>query len=403
MQMKDKVVTSALNYPEHEATGKSVRVLDTYTNFEWLIRHFNIAVRYNRMSRRREVIIPAYQTDKDHEANNQLTYLKRLCTINYLPCKFVDEYLDIIASGNAYHPIVQGLEVIWDGIDRLNGAKSFYDTIKSVDQEFSRKLIATWMRGAIAAAHSIEGFSNHGVLVIQGEQGIGKTAWCRRLDPFNCGAIKADANVDPRNKDSIIGLARFWIAEIGELDGTFNKSHIAHLKGFITSNVDDVRVPWGRQESRFIRRTAYIATVNNPEFLVDTSGNRRWWTIEAEEIDYNHDFDMLQVWAQVKHEWLQGGLTYLSHEDQKILAIRNKDYEMIDPLYEMLNRHYDWTTSERRKLTCTDVLIEVGYDKPSHKEATRMGIALTKKTGKKSTKHNGAKVHLVPNKLINWN
>lgn len=402
MQIKDKVITSALNYPEHEASGKSIRVLDTYANLAWLLPHFNIEVRYNRMSRRREVIVPDFRPDKDHEANNQITYIKRLCTLNYMPTKHVDEYLDIIAGINAYHPIVQGLSVLWDGIDRLNGEKSFYDTIKSVNPEFSRKLMATWMRGAVAAAHSIDGFTNHGVLVIQGKQGIGKTAWCKRLDPLNCGAVKADASIDPRNKDSIIGLARFWIAEIGELDGTFNKSHIAHLKGFITSNVDDVRVPWGRQESRFIRRTAYIATVNNEEFLVDTTGNRRWWTIEAEEINHQHDFDMLQVWAQVKHEWLQGGLTYLPSEDQKLLAEHNANYEVTDPLFEMLFTHYDWTTSERRKLTCTDVLKELGYDKPSHKECTRMGVALTKKTGMKSTKHNGAKVHLIPNKMVSW-
>ncbi len=144
------------------------------------------------MSRRREIIIPAYQTDKDHEANNQITYIKRLCTINYMPTKHVDEYLDIIAANNAYHPIIEALKVDWDGVDRLNNARSFYDTIEcaGTDEEkaFAKKLIATWMRGAVAAAHSIDGFSSHGVLVIQGEQGIGKTAWCRRLDPLDCGA-----------------------------------------------------------------------------------------------------------------------------------------------------------------------------------------------------------------------
>lgn len=408
MQDKYKVVTSAINYPDTLETVKvvddkkltSYKILDTYINLEWLLAHFDITIRYNRMSRRREIFIPEYNTDKDHEANSQITFIKRICALNRLPVKNVDEFLDIIAYHNSYHPIVDILnQHKWDGVDRLNVENSFYDTIVGEEQDFDRRLISTWMRAAIAAAHSVDGFENHGVLVLQGAQGIGKTRWCRKLDPIGCGAVKPDANVDPRNKDSIIGLARFWIAEIGELDGTFNKSHIAHLKGFITSNVDDVRVPWGKQESRLIRRTAYIATVNNEEFLVDTTGNRRWWSIEVNKINAEHNFDMVQVWAQVKHEWQQGGSTYLNYDDQKILAERNLKHEISDPLFELLHTHYDWTTSTRRKLTATDVLHEIGYDKPSQKESTRMGVALTKKTGLKSKKHNGAKVHLVPLKL----
>lgn len=172
MEIKDKVVTSALNYPEHDANGRSIKVLDTYTNLEWLLDHFKIKVRYNRMSRRREVTIPQYQTDKDHEANNQITYIKRLCTLNYLSNKNVDEHLDIIAANNAYHPIVDSMPK-WDGVDRLYGSTGFYNTIKAQDHGLARKLLSTWMRAAIAAAHSIDGFTNHGVLVLQGKQGIG--------------------------------------------------------------------------------------------------------------------------------------------------------------------------------------------------------------------------------------
>jgi putative DNA primase/helicase len=358
-------------------------------------------MRFNRMSRRQEIVTPGYEPMDDDKENQLVLMIKHYAKVNGMPFTSIQEHIDLLTSLNGYHPIVEALkENPWDGVDRLT---DFVKTIETKNPDLDYLIIRTWMRAAIAAAHSIDGFENHGVLVLQGDQGIGKTKWVKTLDPIGCGAVKADANIEPRNKDSVIGLARFWIAEIGELDGTFNKNDIAHLKGFITSNVDDVRVPWGRKESRLIRRTAFVATVNNPEFLIDTTGNRRWWTVSPVSINYEHGMDMLQVWAQVKVEWEQGGLVYLPKGLQDQVNERNKDHEVIDPIFEAISTAYDWTQSRDRKLTCTDVLREIGYEKPTQRECTRAGIALTKITGKKMVKHNGSKIHLVPNKLVNWN
>ena len=399
--MQHKVVSSPALYPQIEVYPRSTKVLDTHINLEWLLNHFKITMRYNRMSRRREIVIPHYQAAEDDKENNQLYWIEHLATINGMPVRNVDKHLDLLCSMNGYHPIVDALKNIkWDGVDRLT---DFLNTLTTTDPTLDKIMIATWLRAAIAAAHSVTGFANHGVLVLQGEQGLGKTAWARRLDPIDCGAVKPDANVEPKNKDSIIGLARFWIAEIGELDGTFNKSDIAHLKGFITSSVDDVRVPWGKRESRLIRRSAFIATVNNPEFLIDTTGNRRWWTVSVTKIDYEHKIDMLQLWAQVKVDWEAGGLTYLPNDLQQQLNIKNEDFEVIDPIHEAICTKYDWTTKERRRLTATDVLTECGYEKPDMKQASRAGRALTRVTGQKSKRYNGSKVHLVPPLLINSN
>lgn len=390
------VVSDISNYPEKITTKEKVIVLDTHKNLEWLLKQFRGKVCFNLMNRRREIIIPGMYVFKDDSENDCLSRIEYLATINGMPNKQIDKHLDVLAGENTYHPIVECISSkAWDGIARLD---EFISTIKTTNPVIDTILIKTWMIAAIAAAHSEEGFINHGVLVIQGEQGIGKTAWVNSLDPCNSKAIKCGVLLDPKDKDSVIGASRFWIVEIGELDATFNKSDIAHLKSFITSPVDDVRVPWGRKETALVRRTAYIATVNENNFLVDANGNRRWWTVTAESINYEHNMDMQQVWSEVYHIWRKGGLPYLPPHLQSEVNIKNKDHEKIDPIRERLLTAYDWSLNHRDEFTVTEILNQLNYKNPTMAELVRAGKILTEINGKGGRKTNGIKLHSVPPK-----
>ena len=144
----------------------------------------------------------------------------------------------------------------------------------------------------LAAALKPRGFRGRGVLTFQGPQGIGKTSWVASLVPdpvLRDMVIKLDHHLDPNNKDSILGAISHWIVEIGELDSSFKKD-VARLKGVLTSDSDKVRRPYARTESEYPRRTVFFATVNDNNFLVDSTGNTRWWTIPLASIKYQHGF-----------------------------------------------------------------------------------------------------------------
>ena len=132
-----------------------------------------------------------------------------------------------------------------------------------------------------------DGISAHGVLVLQGDQYLGKTKWMKSLAPKELGVIKDGITLNPSDKDSVMQCVRNWIVELGELDATFRKSDIASLKSFITSDRDVLRRPYARLESEFARRTVFLHRLTQSNFT--TQGNRRFWTIECEYIDYNHD------------------------------------------------------------------------------------------------------------------
>lgn len=396
--MQFKVVDSKILYPETiEIPGKngsSYRILDTHVNLEWLLKHFRAEIKYNLMTRKREIYIPEHFISTEDNDNSALNLVNYLATINEMPIKFLNEHLTEIALKNAYHPISQCIENNkWDGIKRLD---SFVETIKTSNQKMSNVLIKTWMRSAIAAAFSINGFICHGALVIQGKQGIGKTAWIKTLSPIDCNAIKEGALLDPSSKDCIIGLSQFWIVELGELDATYKRSDIARIKSFITMDSDTIRNPYARLDNRRPRRTAYIATVNKENFLVDDTGNRRWWTIEALSINYQHNFNMGQVWAEVYDEWKKGELTYLPKDLQEEVNKTNEQHEHIDPVKERLLGFYDWTYSSRKWRTCTQILEEIGHKIINHSEVTRISSLLKQINGTKGKKTNGVIKHEVP-------
>jgi putative DNA primase/helicase len=238
------------------------------------------------------------------------------------------------------------------------------------------------------------------VLVLQGKQNIGKTSWIRSLDPVSCAAVREGAILDPANKDDVISVSRYWIVELGELDGTFRKSDIARLKAFITNSTDVVRAAYARKHSQLTRRTAFIATVNEPRFLVDDTGNRRWWTISVESINLNHGLDMQQVWAEAYHYWLNGEQPSLTNGELTLLNIANADYEQIDPLEEKVLEHFNWAEGWRDHqtimATASEVLHEIGYKTPTKTEATRMGKILIKLTGVKPHRRH----HVLPIRKI---
>lgn len=369
-----------MNYPELSARGK---VLDTSTNLKMLLDIYNISVRWNNMSREREIKIPKCELFPEDAENYALSIIKDLSLINEMPIIRIEENLNLLAQQYPFHPIVERLkENPWDGISRLN---EFINTIESSTPQISYKLIKRWMISAIAAAHSKTGFSSPGVLVLAGEQRIGKTQFIKNLDPFNCKSIKSGALLDPTNKDCIRTLAGFWIAELGELDASFRKSDIARIKSYITEDLDKIRFPHMRKDSILHRRTVFAATVNNSNFLVDETGNRRWWTIPVISIDLNHGLDITQVWSEVFELWKNGEQNWLTDNEFLELNELNTQHEQIDPLEELLFNFFDfsegWKDKALMKYQATDVLRKIGYDKPNKSQSTRMGFLIKKNTG----------------------
>ena len=146
-------------------------------------------------------------------------------------------------------------------------------------------------------------FSLDIILIFKGRQGIGKTRFFEKL------ALKSQffgegICLDPRDKDSVMQATSKWISELGEIGSTMRKD-MDSVKEFLSKSTDEYRTPYGKASLHYPRMTSFVGTVNDDEFLIDQTGNRRFVTIPLPldlVIDYETQikpFDALQLWSQV--------------------------------------------------------------------------------------------------------
>jgi putative DNA primase/helicase len=250
------------------------------------------------------------------------------------------------------------------------------------------------------------GISAEGALVLQGKQLIGKTYWMIKLVPFAFkGLIKEAMKLNTNNKDDVMKVTRTWIAELGEIATTFKASEVEDLKNFITTSTDEYRAPYGEIPKPYPRRTIFYGSVNEQSFLKDMTGNRRYWVIAANKINYNHNIDMQQLWAEIKILFEEGESYRLTEEEHKLLNEENEQFMIQDPLQEAILKTFDWQSAGRyNALTALEVLNHLGVTLLSHQinpYSKRVGAILYKLTGKRSRKSNGKMVFDLPETLIN--
>lgn len=333
-----------------ESSDKNMNI----TYMEYFLKSHGISVRHNEMCHTMEVsgIPKVYKGDDEvHLLTILLSDSARRLKYRYSSEKDVYSSLEAISVKNRYHPVIEILTINqWDGIDRIC---EIY-RILGITDEFYQILIKKWALQTVAILYNTleDPISAQGVLVLQGGQGIGKTEFFRHLaikDSF----FKGGVTLDMTNKDSIMSATKTWICELGEIDATTKKEQ-ATLKAFLTKGVDSYREPYAREEKIRIRKTSFCGTVNPKEYLVDVTGNRRFWTVPVEKIDIDAIFRYpqewyIQFWLQIFEEYRKNPKSYLlTKEEQQKVNMNNSEFE--NSLY-----------GEDEFMTCFDTATEMTF------------------------------------------
>lgn len=290
-------------------------------------------VRLNEMNRRTEIsgLPPEYRGEDAHnllvtlisDCMSSLCYRRATGPVIY-------DALNVIANENRYHPVLELLdESPWDGVDR------FPDVCRmvGVTDDFHKTLVKKWALQTIAVLYNSEDnrIAAQGVLVLQGEQGIGKTQFFRHL-AIREEFFKGGATLDMSNKDSLMSATKVWICELGEIDSTTKKEQSA-LKAFLTEQIDRFREPYARAETVRPRRTSFCGTVNPARYLRDETGNRRYWTIPIKNVDIDAVVNCppdwyAQFWRQVHEAYKRNPKGYLlTRQEQDRVNQCNSDFE----------------------------------------------------------------------------
>jgi predicted P-loop ATPase len=112
------------------------------------------------------------------------------------------------------------------------------------------------------------------------------------------------------------------------------------LKAFCSRAVDRVRPPYGRSVIDIPRRCVFIGTANEGGYLVDPTGNRRFWPLEVlAEVDVEGlGRDRDQLWAEASAMEAAGASVVLDRDLWALAAERQAEETTEDPWADQVRR-----------------------------------------------------------------
>lgn len=359
----------------------------TLDNVSYLMDVYGIKARFNRMKKEAEVTIPGVDVSPENRAEVTQTIIESLLVRHGLQAQALGRYINAIADAHRYDPFADWIDSKpWDGRSRLPDIMRTVTPAEGYHQAFANVLLNKWLLSIVAATFA-PAFHGRGILTLQGEQGIGKTSWFANLVPpasLREDAIKLGHSWDGGSKDARISAISHRIVEWGELERSFRKE-LASLKSFTTDRADKIRVPYARVASEYPRMTVFGATVNDSSFLIDSTGNNRFWTIEVSELNYDHGIDMQQLFAELKVELEQGAQWWLSPEEEAMLAEINAEHEVGNVVADRLAAAIDLDRKNDKnlpRLRALQVLKGLGIDNPGNTQLKEVSAALRSLLGK---------------------
>lgn len=289
----------------------------------------------------------------------------------------IEDALSLEFEKNSYNPVIDYLEgVVWDKIPRVDTL--LIDYFGAENNSYSREAIRKTLVGAVARAFN-PGVKFDLVLTLVGNrQGTGKSTFFSKLgkDWFS------DSFHSITGKESFEQLQGAWIMEIAELSG-IRKSDIEPTKHYLTKREDTYRPAYGRIVETFKRKTVFVATTNEKDFLRDPSGNRRFMPVDVVEsrivkhvLSPNElvDSEVDQIWAEAVYIFEAGEPLYLSDEAEKIARKEQREHSQIDDrqgiILDFLDTllPVDWKDKDiyARRTFLTDPLSPKGINQRTH-------------------------------------
>lgn len=294
-----------------------------------------------------------------------------------------------VAYHDRFHPIREYLDsLVWDKKPRINTWMKDY--LGAVDGGYPEYLEAVSRKVLCAAVLRAQkpGVEYHHVVVLEGEQDLGKSATVAILG----GEWASDSPIDPHDRDTVDKMQGRWLIEMAEME-TVRKADEDALKAFITRKTDRVRLAYGRSTGEYPRQSIFIATKNpGPDgtYLKDPTGNRRWWPVRLEpkadkatglsQIDFKGlQAARNQLFAEAMHvvktapgEKLSMDTPLLKAQAKAVVDQRRAAHEWTESIASWIARCDEKPETRREFLTVKDVYLEAlgGSDARLDRRAT---------------------------------
>lgn len=334
----------------------------TLENFIIMIRYYGLEIREDLMRHKTVNCVKNEPEDTSGKCNNAfMEKLRTISVLNDFPAgsDSLSSMHTAVGHMNRYHPVHEWLDTgdAWDRVKRLDDVINLFTEKPGYNPILKHEILTKWFVSGMAALYE-PNFKTRGVLVLQGDQGIGKTSILQSL--FPSFAFSAGASYISGNKDSLEHLTSFWCSELAELEGIFNKTDISAMKAFISNDKDVIRFPYEKRIEEMERRSFFCGSVNDEAFLKDKTGNTRFWVIPVKALNYKHKINIRQFWLEIREIYRAGAKWWLDPSVERLLNDSNIKHMGEVPLMQSIMTHYDLDAPPTRILTCTQILVEMG-------------------------------------------
>lgn len=297
----------------------------------------------------------------------------RLCDVrSVLESEFVPEF-------NPFTPYFRSLPK-WDGvtdhIGRLAATVQVEGDAALFDTCFRKWLVAT------VASLMVKEVTNHEILVFVGRQGCYKTTWLARLLPPELQRyFSVRSNRGRVTKDDNLALSEFALICLEEID-EMRLEDINQLKAMVTLPAVNERRAYGHYKENRPHIASFCGTTNQPEFLNDPTGSRRWLPFTVVHIDdpYTHPVDYEGVYGQALGLWQEGFRYWFDEKEIAQVNARNERFETASLETDLLLAFFrvPLPGEECLFLTVGEILSHISGGMKNPLSAVKVGLALRK-------------------------
>lgn len=294
-------------------------------------------------------------------------WLTRSQGLPSMPRTTLEEGMRMVATRNQYHPVREYLKgAVWDREPRLNdwlirAVVGEPDKLKKRQRGYLRRVGAWFLMGMTARAMR-PGCKFDYMPILEGPQGMRKSTVLNVL----AGDWFADTGFVLGDKDSLQMLQGRWLYEISELDA-MARAEVTKIKAFIASRLDWYRASFDKRPREYPRQLVFAGTTNEHQYLIDGTGNRRFWPIDVTRII---DTDYVaavrdQLFAEAWHRVQQGEQYFPTQREELELFLPEQNARMIESpietrLLDYLVNHADGRLKDEVQIV--NVLAGIGID-----------------------------------------
>lgn len=302
----------------------------------------------------------------------------------------------------------------YDGnaIDALANTITLAPWCQEREKQYWKTYLRKWLVATVANALEDHNCKNHVCLVLVGDQGLRKGFWIEHLvqDAIGSQYVRTDGNFDPHKKDCLAAIGSYWLIHLDDMLKGMNLRDADAIKHAITCPDVKIRLPYQRMDMVLPHRASFIATVNEPDFITDTTGARRFMPFEISSIDWEayQQVNKHDVWTEAMQHYTRKDIDWwISYDEEQKLktykehfAVEFTEEGLLLQYFRPWKEEVDGPESNSKRLTATMMLAHLMREEQVFRNLSdkKLGALLRKHGFKKKASYingNSVKAYMV--------